>query len=170
MENDQDRLSELFDIKLKNGMLTAEQVEEVTELFGKKSIITVFITKFEFAELNKKFDELRALQSKVATDSYVDVMNNWLSKMDEPPITKDTAGDLLDYNNILRLKNKSAEFADWFHKNHLDIEVWNKDEHEMDPGYQRLYIWNQIRPNNPKYYETYILSVSTSLLVYLLLY
>jgi hypothetical protein len=83
--------------------------------------------------------------------------------MDEPPITKDTAEDLLDYTNIARLRAKNAEFNTWFGKNHLDIEVWNKITHEMEPGYQRIYIWNQIKPNNPKYYKTYTLSDGTVL-------
>jgi hypothetical protein len=162
-EDDQEELNTLFYVRDQNGKFTTDQKERVTELLTKKAKIKEYISAMEFSELTKLFIDLNDLQKKVPTDSYIDVLNNWLSKMDEPPMTKDNVDDILDFHNIHRLRDKSAEFSQWFGRNHLDIEKWNPDDNEMEPAFQRLYIWNRIVPNNPKYYKTYTLCTGQTL-------
>lgn len=160
--DDADRLNELFTIK-KSRSWTEEEREEIKELTDRKAAVKNSISKLEFIELFQLFDDLRTLQSKVPTNYYLEIMNTYLSKADHNLIDSNNAEDFLS-ENLDDLLNENPEFAKWFEKNHIQKERWDKDAKEMKPYFERLYVWNRIQPNNPKYIEQYELSDGTTLL------
>jgi hypothetical protein len=162
-ENEAERLNTLFAIKKSQGKWTDAQRDEVKELTDRKSEIKKSISPLEFTELFQLFDQLRELQSKVPTDYYLEIINNYLSKMDHPLIEGDNAEDFLS-GNMDALFEKDPEFKSWFEKNHISRTRWNNNTKQMEPYFERLYVWNRIRPNNPKYLETTKLTDGTTLL------
>lgn len=151
-----DRLSELFEkIKFKGQLSTIEQ-EEFDDLLQIKGSLGV--SKETKIELQKAFAELSELQSREATDYYVDIVNNHLSRMGEDPIDNDTASNLLDISYINKYFVKSPEFKAWFLKNHIEKYVWDSKEKERVKKYERLFIWNRTRPNDPNHYVVTTLS------------
>lgn len=151
-----DRLSELFEkMKFKGQLSTIEQ-EEFDDLLQIKGSLGV--SKETKIELQKAFAELSELQSREATDYYVDIVNNHLSRMGEDPIDNDTASNLLDISYINKYFVKSPEFKAWFLKNHIEKYVWDSKEKERVKKYERLFIWNRTRPNDPNHYVVTTLS------------
>lgn len=114
-------------------------------------------------ELFKLFEELSLIQRKEATDYYVDIVNNWLSKLDTTKfrdinktgiINKATADVFLTDGVINDLKDQSQEFADWFDANHIRKSKWNMETHQKDYYWERIYVWNVVRPSNPSDFES----------------
>lgn len=153
---EEEELGELFDkIQSKQKLTTPERLR-MDDLLDKKSLLGVDkATRTELAALYRK---LFKIQSKEATDYYVDILNNWLGKMGETEMIDNfTADSVLRpevYNDLLA---KDPEFKKWFEKNHVKKEIF--DFNVGDGGayvtiYERLYVWNRTRPNDDKYYET----------------
>jgi hypothetical protein len=114
-------------------------------------------------ELFSLFEELNGLQKKLATDYYTDIMTNWLSKLNtsilvangiSSTVTPTNADQLLEDYIIEPLLAQDQEFADWFRKNHIRKKRYDKNIHEQVEAWERLYVWNVIRPEDQKYYET----------------
>ena len=153
---EEEELGELFDkIQSKQKLITPERLR-MDDLLDKKSQLGVDkATRTELAALYRK---LFKIQSKEATDYYVDILNNWLGKMGETEMIDNfTADSVLRPEVYTDLFAKDSEFKKWFEKNHVKKEIF--DFNIGDGGayvtvYERLFVWNRTRPNDDKYYET----------------
>lgn len=162
--------------------LTSEQMELLTTLAAKKNAgITLSEEEFDTyrsllstknelgldelakAEINSLFAQLRELQRKEPTEYYLDAVNHWLEVLDTDAIFKEYGITELNETNIDKIFNpkvlstlfsQSPDFKAWFEKNHIQKKFYNKETKQQDTTYERLFVWNVIKPNDPTYYET----------------
>lgn len=141
--------------------LTHAEFTEFVDLIKKQEASG--LDKYERAELNGLFAELRELQRKEPTDYYLDTINQMLEKMDTEDYYNFTGIKEIDVTNIdVALSNdalnilfkSSPEFKEWYEKNHVKKMVYDPTIFEMVPSYERLYTWNVVKPNDPNMYET----------------
>jgi hypothetical protein len=151
-----DELSGYFQKIVAREKLTQQERLRMDELMERKSSLGV--DKFTKIEMQTLYSKLSDLQSKEATDYYVDIINNYLSKIGQPLVDNDTASSLLDPSAYVSLFNESAEFEKWFKENHIAKEVFDKETNDTKIVYERLFIWNRTRPNNPEHFEKITLS------------
>jgi hypothetical protein len=154
-------MEELNDIiKMGKENRTQDDRERMAELFAKKDSLGIDLVSK--ARLTRLWAELAELQHKEATDYYVDIFNNYLSKVDTDNffadngsriITKDSADFALNDGTIADLMEKSPEFKTWFEKNHIKKKFFNMETKQKETRWERLYIWNVVRPNNDVYLE-----------------
>jgi hypothetical protein len=105
------------------------------------------------------------LQSKEATDYYVDALNAHLARLGKDPVDSITANDLSKPENYVPLlADADTEFKDWFDLNHIRKEVYNQEKDDNIIYYERLFVWNKITPNDPEFYETIELTDGTTIL------
>jgi len=154
--DEMDELTEIFQKMTAKIKITQAERDRVDELMEKKN--SMGVDKFTKAEMQSLYAQLAELQSKEATDYYVDIVNNYLSKIGEPLIDNDTAINLLDPVMYVELFKKSPEFEKWFKENHIQKEVFDRASGDTKIVYERLFIWNRTRPNNPDHYEKIKLS------------
>ena len=147
-------------VQLGKGNRSQEERDRMTELFAKKD--SLGINKIDKARLTRLWAQLSELQHKEATEYYVDIFNNYLSKLDTDNffadngsriITKDSADFALNNGTIQDLMDKSPEFKTWFEKNHIKKKFYNMETHQKEEKWERLYIWNVVRPNDEDYLE-----------------
>jgi len=153
-------ISDLFDIIKSGNKLSKEDKETFTTLMKKKDELG--LNKFEKTELFSLFAELKELQRKEATDYYLDIANNYLAKLNTDKLedltgsrvlTKASSDFLLKEDVIKDLSQQSPEFEAWFNKNHIRKNYYNKITQRNEDKWERLYIWNVIRPNDSKFLE-----------------
>lgn len=159
-----EELANLFQINTDGGKLSTEERATIKELLAKKSTVKASISELESTELFDLFQKLKDLQSKVPTDYYLEIANNWTSKLVEPAFTASNTEKMLDADNMNRMMAKDEDFKEWFLNNHILKQKWSKNLDEFVPYYEKLYIWNKIVPNDPKYFHTYKLSTGKQLL------
>jgi hypothetical protein len=147
-------LSEIFE-KIKAKTATASDKLRLNELTEIKNQLG--INKAMQLELQGLYRELSDIQSKEATDYYVEQLNEWLTHMGENPVDNDTASSVLAPENYTSLFKKSADFEKWFKENHVLKEVYDESKGESVLLYERLFIWNRTRPNDPKHFQSYTL-------------
>lgn len=155
-KQEDNELGELFDkIHAKQTLSTTERIR-LDDLLDKKAEFG--IDKATRTELTALYRKLFQIQSKEATDYYVDILNNWLGKIGEPDMVDNfTADNVLEPGVYTKLLAKDAGFKKWFEKNHIKKEIFDPtigDHGDYVMVYERLFIWNRTRPNDAKYYET----------------
>lgn len=153
-----DELSGLFaKISAKQKLSEAERFR-MDELLDRKNKLG--IGKHAKTDLQKLFAKLGKLQTREATDYYLDIVNNWMEKLglNQTVYTNENVNDLLDPAVVEELKDKDPAFAKWFDENHIKKEFYNVKEKRKEYAYQRLFIWNKTRPSNPDHYERTTLS------------
>jgi hypothetical protein len=151
-----DELSIYFQKIVAREKLTQEERNRMDELIERKS--TLGVDKFTKTEMQALYSKLGNLQSKEATDYYVEIVNNYLGKMGKPLIDNDSASTLLDPAAYVELFKESPEYEQWFKENHIAKEVFDKSINDTKIVYERLFIWNRTRPNNPDHFESITLS------------
>lgn len=159
--SEMNELGDFFD-RIKAGeRLSAIDRDRMNELLSKKD--TLGLNKFEKAELNALFAELAELQHKEATDYYLDIFNNYMSKLDTNPLFLNTGSRTIDKLNadsaiedhiIDELLKQNSEFKDWFTKNHIKKKIYNPKTQTNEVKWERLHIWNVVKPNDSRYIET----------------
>ena len=120
------------------------------------------LDEFESAELNGRFAELRELQRKEPTEYYTDIINQHLNRINSKEAYGLLSATELDATNMETLYNpkvldvlmKDSKFKEWFEKNHISKEVYDKEKKEKVTKYERLYVWNVVKPNDESMYET----------------
>lgn len=151
---DQARLNELFTIKSQRE-LTATESAELNALYTKQRAGK--LSPVLSGRLDGLYAELEEMSSTEATGYYVDIVNNFLSKVDTTEFRKatgttiigeTTAHYLLDPKIVSELKAQSNEFAIWYDKNHVT------SEYRGNTQYKRVSIWSVIRPSNENYIES----------------
>ena len=138
-----------------------EEYKYVQELIEKQK--DNGLTKKENTEYNKILADLKALRSKNPTQYYLDIYNNFLTTIDTGFIESELDTNIVDSENadsflrvdiVDEIKSQNSEFAEWFDKNHILTEKYDKAEGEYVEGYRRLSVWEYTLPNDPEYYET----------------
>jgi len=140
--------------------LTSAEWSDYTALLDKQN--DVGLSKFDRASLNRAFAELNELQRKEPTEYYVDAINQFLNEINDPEVYKLLATTELDVNTVgkiydekvLSLLNQNAQFKEWFDQNHTVKMIFDKETGVKVPKYERLYVWNVIKPNDENMYET----------------
>lgn len=165
-EEEQSRLNQLYKIKEQNGRWNEEEFAEVKELKGRKSEMKSHITDQEFDDLFDAFQDLKELQSKIPTEYYMQIMDEWFSKMNKPLIDKFDIGEFINTEEFNTILESNEEFKKWFEANHIKRTKWVAPKEGQQYGKyeehrERLYNWNYIIPNNQKYYESFKLSDGT---------
>jgi hypothetical protein len=151
-----DELSGYFQKIVAREKLTREERNRMDELIERKN--TLGVDKFTKTEMQALYAKLGDLQSKEATDYYINIINNYLAKMGKPEVDNDTASTVLDPSVYVELFQESPEFEKWFKENHIAKEVFDKASNDTKIVYERLFIWNRTRPNNEDHYEKITLS------------
>lgn len=150
----QKELNDLYTTKSQRD-LTAKESARIGELYALQRAGR--LSPVLEARLNGLYKELEMLSSTEATGHYVDIVNNFLSKIDTTNfkkatgttiITETTAHYLLDPAIVDDIKSQSPEFAAWYNKNHIAVEYAGKN------SFKRVSIWSVIRPTDPNYIET----------------
>ena len=160
-EAESQELSSFFDI-IKKGQrkITIEEKTRMDDLLSKRTSGLNNITK---NELFKLFADLDVIRRKEATEYYVDIMNNWLEKLDTTKlmdrnkvglINKVTAGIILEDDVLEDLLSQNQDFAEWFRANHIQKTKWNPETKTKEKVWERLAMWNVTRPTDPADYET----------------
>jgi hypothetical protein len=148
-----EELDDLFSIVVAKQPLSANERTRFDELLSKKSANS--IDKATRTELTTLYNKLFQIQSKEATDYYVDILNTWLEKMGEPELVDNfTAGKVLYPEVYVELLKKDPEFKKWFEKNHIKKEIFDHEKGTNIMVYERLFVWNRTRPNDPNHYES----------------
>jgi len=120
------------------------------------------LSKNEKNEIYSLFAELNDLQSKIPTEYYLDIFNNYLSKIDTSLLDNIDGfkGEVNTFNIIDILKNRSLmnsllnqdkQFKEWFLKNHIDKTIKQKGRKKR--VYDIVYAWSRVIPNDTEYYE-----------------
>lgn len=140
--------------------LSQQETIRLGQLLDKQS--RLHLNKVQRAELNSLFAELDELRTKEPTDSYVDTVNNFLNSMTGEgvydtlkvmQIDKTNASKLSDVGTIESLFSLSAEFEEWFKRNHILKEGVDLETNLPKERWERTYAWNVIKPRDEKYYE-----------------
>jgi hypothetical protein len=146
----------------KNGgvKLSPEEYAQYRELLDLQK--KTGLDEYERAELNSLFADLKELQRKDPTQYYVDAINHWLSVIGPDnafytehavkEVTPATVDKLYNSTTLDKLFEQSPEFKTWFEKNHVTKKGYSKEGETST--YERLYVWNVIKPNNPEFYES----------------
>ena len=140
--------------------LSAVEFQDFRELLNQQNVSG--LTEFESAELNGRFAELRELQRKEPTEYYTDIVNQHLNRINSKEAYDLLKATELDATNMEKLYDpkvldilmQDSKFKEWFDKNHISKEVYDKEEEENVTKYERLYVWNVVKPNDESMYET----------------
>lgn len=153
-----EELSDLFNKKDQsiNSRLSPEDSARMTELVNKG--IKIKLNVMQKGELNRIYQKLSELQSKEATDYYVDIANSWMEKLELPLLDNETVQRLLQPDSYVTLFNESSEYETWFKANHVSKEVFDAELGTTKTVYERIFIWNRTRPNDPESFETITLA------------
>jgi hypothetical protein len=138
------------------GQWNQELASEYNALWDKKN--TYGLSKLEARELQSINSQLSGIQERLATDYYVDIVNNWLGQLDTSAlgvreIDQGSAEWLIQPENINSLLGQNAEFDKWFKENHLPTTYY-KDGQEIQ-GWSRSRLWSTTVPTDLANFETF---------------
>lgn len=142
--------------KAKMRNITPDESDRLTQLLNRRD--TLGVNRAVKAEMQRLYSLLSDIQSREATDYYMEILDNWFQKLGEPAPTTETADKILRPEEYTRLFKADPEFEKWFKENHLPKEVYDKTLGENIIVYERLFHWSRTRPNNPDHYEKIKLS------------
>lgn len=159
---EQDEVDRIIDkITATGGKITQQESLTLSRLMDKKNALKLDNT--QRAELKSLYNELAELRGKVATESYIDAVNNMFSVMDQEALDKiikgreisvDTAGLLANDEIVEALFLLSPEFKEWFERNHMIKESIDRETGDLVTSWARTYAWSVIKPRDEYYYET----------------
>jgi hypothetical protein len=147
-------------INAKERRLTPEEQERFNALMSISD--NTGLSKLDKQKLFGLFAKLQGLQKKEATDYYVSIMNNWLSKLNTGlmmnelgtnTITREAANMILEDHVINPLLQQDEEFKTWFKNNHIRKTVYDKESGQQKEIWERIYAWNVVRPVEKEFYE-----------------
>lgn len=160
-QTESQELSSYFEIIKDQRKLSPDEQSRMDMLLSKKTING--LSGLNKKELFKLFEDLALMQHKESTDYYTDIVNNWLSKLDTTKfrevnktgiINKVTADLLLEDKIIDDLLSQDQDFSKWFHDNHIRKTKWDKETKKKKSYWERVYVWNVVRPSDPSDYES----------------
>lgn len=140
---------------------TADEKARSKELIAKQKANG--LTEKEQEELELLYGMLRDLRTKVPTDYYMDIYNNWLNTVDttfiknaidENMLTIENNEHFLDPAVVEEIADQNPLFLEWFEKNHILDQKWDEEEGDYVPWFKRLSVWEYSLPNDSEFYET----------------
>jgi hypothetical protein len=158
---EQTELEELYKKREKTTYLNATDYARLTELRNIKDDLG--LSTFQRDQLAALFADLRNLQTKQATEYYMDAMNSYLNNIDTKDLFKELGIKELNAINVEKLYTpkalkylfeKSPDFEEWFTKNHIAKEIFDVEQEKKVTVYERLYVWNVVKPVDPSFYES----------------
>jgi LysM repeat protein len=132
--------------------LTPEQKLRYRDLLEKQTKTGLSLA--EVATLQSIYAELSSLTQKVATEYYVDSLNENLQRLNAAPVTADQVDDFINSDEMKNLLATDGKFVDWFRDNHVSRKVKNKKTKKMELRYERSMANSVSVPKNQKYYQT----------------
>lgn len=167
--DENDELSKLWALSKAKVKLTQDQKDRKKFLENKRNSLGLSKgkqvgKKYIRGEIDDFYDaikELMELQSRIPTDDYVDTLNEIAAPLGKV-YDKETSDELLKDDELDELLENDT-FRTWFEKNHIKVKRYNEAKRKVEEVWERIYIWNQIIPNDPYYYETTTLSDGTIL-------
>ena len=152
--------NKLSDLEARGIELTEEDADKLRKLAAKS--YSSSLPKVIKDQLKELYNELANLQSKKATDYYHEVYNHQIDLHNEriavrglSPIKHFDRFDIddlaLDRGFVENMFKKDPEFKKWFMANHIEVERWDDELRMNVMRFERLYLWNQIEPRDPKY-------------------
>ena len=108
----------------------------------------------EIATMQSIYAELSSLTQKVATEYYVDELNEHLQRMNVAPVTASDVDDFINSTEIKNLRAADGKFVDWFRDNHVSKKVKNRKTRKLEVKYERSMANSISIPKNDKYYQT----------------
>jgi hypothetical protein len=159
---DAEELSELFAAHRRKEAVDWNRIRELQKLKTEQAL-----SEADSLQLDSLYAELAEMSSKEATDYYVQIMANHLSRMTDTSmldgqfqkglfqLDKQTADILLDPEVVDSLFDQDAGFEKWYTDNHILKDYWDKEAGEMKQRYERLYIWSIVKPADPEMMESY---------------
>lgn len=159
-----ERFFDLLRKKKDVGRLSQSEWTELRSYFDKKD--TYGLSAEVMADLQGYYQELSEITQREATPYYVDILNNWLSKLDTSvmlsefkvnSVTQANASTLLNEKVVSSLLGQDPEFDKWFEANHITRSYNKKVNNIMTTvtEYKRIYAWNIIKPSDPNMMESY---------------
>ena len=146
-----DRYNELNN---KTTMHTPSEATEFATLRAKKD--TLGLSKADKDIYYRLLGAISDLTTKEPNQDYVDTINFWMSKLGRDEVNAEEAAKIsADVATANFLMSLDGSFKDWFLANHVQKE--NKD----GVYYERLYLWNIIRPTNESYLKTTTVKLKT---------
>jgi len=131
--------------------LTPEQKLRYRELLEKQTKTGLSLA--EVASLQSIYSELSSLTQKVATEYYVNSLNEHLQRLDTAPVTADQVDDFINSDEMRNLLSTDGKFVDWFRNNHVSRKVKNRKTRKMELRYERSMANSISIPKNEKYYQ-----------------
>lgn len=139
--------------------LSDKQEEQRKLLIDKREKLG--LSKADQNTFYKAVEDLQNLQSKIPTDYYVATLNGFSSELGMD-FDATTASKLLE-SPELDVFLRNDKFREWFEKNHIRVRRYNRAAKQSMEVWERVYVWNRIVPNDPKYYETTTLEDGTEI-------
>lgn len=157
---EKEELNNLWDLwKNDRDYMTSVDLDRFNFLNNKST--TQGLSKAQKSEFYSLLGELDTLQSKIPTEYYLDIFNNYLSKLDTSSINIPGFNGAVNSFNIIdvigkrsiinSLLNQDKEFKTWFNKNHIDRTI--KVKGKTRKIYDIVYAWSKVIPNDKSYYE-----------------
>ena len=129
--------------------LTEEQQKTYDTLDRQRAIYG--LSQIEYLKLKSEFKKLAELKEVQPTEYYINTFNYLVSDMEVEPMTLDSVNSILsDMDTILKLRSESADFDQWFIKNHYQSTMFQPGVGEV-PVWKRLDIWSISKPADDKY-------------------
>jgi len=154
--NEADELSSLFD---KGRDVTPSDRVRRRELIDKKLLKLSIGQKRVLYDL---YEELGNMQSKEATNDYINIINSWLNKLDTEvlennynlkQIDVNTADILLDEDLVRHLLSQSQEFNKWYLNNHIKKHRYDKGLNTFVNTWERTSAWTIAKPTSEDYLQ-----------------
>lgn len=154
-------LNELV-VKHKAGVSTGEEQIEMKALFALKT--KQRMSDGDAADLTSLYEELGELSYKDPTEYYMDIVNNYMSKIDTTEFKKYTKQGTIDATTAELLSDpkvaeqlfkQDKDFQEWFENNHIKKQFYNKKTKKLESKYERTYVWSVVKPTDSSMVESY---------------
>ena len=76
----------------------------------------------ERQEMNAIYKRLGELSSKVPTEYYMDALNYYLNKLEQPEVTPENVDEFINSPEFVELVYSDEKFGNWFINNHVEVE------------------------------------------------
>jgi len=140
--------------------LNKDQKDRYLELLEKQTKNGLSLN--EVAEMQSIYAELGSLVQKVATEYYVDALNQHLQRLEIATVAPEKVDEFINSDEIKGLIKADDKFAEWFRDNHVFKKQKNFKTKKLEIKYERSMINSVSLPKNPDYYEeTKLINVIT---------
>jgi hypothetical protein len=101
----------------------------------------------ERKEMTAIFKRLSELSSKLPTDYYIDTLNYYLNKLEQPEVTAENVDEFINSPEFSDIVYSDDKFANWFINNHVEVEKFIGDKPTIVR--ERLMAYSVTIPSNP---------------------